>query len=51
MEKLLGKKIRVVGRWVGKPILIRQTSGHRALSVIAEGKPAIAETIIAWRKK
>ena len=31
MEKLIGKKIRCVGRWIGKPILIRQTGGHRAM--------------------
>ncbi|MCD6477623.1 MAG: hypothetical protein J7K87_01340 [Candidatus Aenigmarchaeota archaeon] len=51
MERLLGKKIRCVGRWVGKPVLIRQTGGHRAMSVIVEGRPAVATVIVGWKKK
>jgi len=51
MERLLGKKIRCVGRWVGKPVLIRQTGGHRATSVIVEGRPAVATVVIGWKKE
>jgi len=53
MERLnlVGKKIRCVGRRIGKPVLIKQTSDHRAMAIVVEGKPAKAEVVIKWRIK
>jgi len=51
MEMLIGKKIRCVGRWVGKPLLVRQTGGHRAMSVVVEGRPAVAIVTVGWKKR
>ena len=48
-ERISAERIRCVGRWVSKPRLIHQTGKHRAIEVVVEGKPAIAEAIKTWR--
>lgn len=52
MERLnlQGKKIRCVGRRIGKPVLM-QTSDYRAMAIVVEGKPAKTEVVVKWRIK
>jgi len=52
MEKLnlQGKKIRCVGKRIGKPVLIRQ-SDYRVMAIVVEGKPTKAEVVVKWRIK
>ena len=48
-EVIKAEKIRCVGRRISKPRLIQWTSGHRAIEIFVEGRPAIAEAVKVWR--
>jgi len=49
--RIVGEKIRCVGRRLGKPRLIHYTHAHRAIEITVDGAPAVAEVIKAWRLK
>jgi len=48
-ERIQGKKIRCIGRRIGRPRLIHYTGRHRAIEIFVEGKPATAEVVKEWR--
>jgi hypothetical protein len=48
-SRVEGEKLRCVGRRVSKPRLIHWSSGHRAIEIFVEGRPARAEVVRTWR--
>jgi len=50
-ERIVGERIRCVGRRISKPRLVHYPHRHRALEITVEGSPAIAEVVKAWRIK
>jgi len=48
-NRIIGEKIRCIGRRLGKPRLIHYTHAHRALMIDVEGYPAVAEVVKEWR--
>lgn len=48
-DRVEAEKIRCVGRRISKPRLIHWSSGHRAMEVFVEGRPAVAEAVRTWR--
>jgi hypothetical protein len=50
-SRLVGERLRCVGRRLSKPRLIHYTHDHRAIIVDVEGTPAVCEVIKEWRIK
>ena len=48
-SRLVGERLRCVGRRISKPRLIHYTHDHRAVMVDIEGYPAIREVVREWR--
>lgn len=48
-ERIQGEKIRCVGRRVSHTRLIHYTGRHRAMEIVVEGNPAVAEIVKTWR--
>ena len=48
-ERIQGKKIRCIGRRISRPRLVHHTGRHRAMEILVEGKPAIAQVVREWR--
>jgi len=49
INRIMGERIRCIGRRIGKPRLIHYTHAHRALMIDVEGYPAVAEVVKEWR--
>jgi hypothetical protein len=48
-SRLVGERLRCIGRRVSKPRLIHYTHDHRAVTVDVEGYPAVCEVVREWR--
>ena len=48
-NRIVGEKLRCIGRKVSKPRLIHYTHAHRAMAVDVEGYPAVCEIVREWR--
>ena len=48
-SRLVGERLRCIGRKVSKPRLIRYTHDRRAMMIDVEGYPAVCEVVKEWR--
>ena len=48
-SRLVGERLRCIGRRISKPRLIHYTYDHRAVMVDIEGYPAVCEVIREWK--
>ena len=48
-SRLVGEKLRCIGRKISKPRLIHYTHDHRAMMIDVEGYPAVCEIVREWK--
>lgn len=48
-SRLIGEKLRCIGRRVSKPRLFHYTHNHRAIMVEIDGYPAVCEVLREWK--